>query len=147
MNSKNFLSDLEVFFLALADKTRLKLLNLMREQEICVNLLVEILSESQPKISRHLAYLKSAGIVAARRDGKWIYYRINELADDYAAQVLSDTLEWLESQAEMRKDYEKLQDVYRLSNSRKVSAQIQNPNILAETNMKREKEELETFLL
>ena len=67
---------MERFFQALGDNTRLRLLNLMGDQEICVCYFVEILDQPQPKISRHLAYLRSAGIVAARRDGKWMHYRI-----------------------------------------------------------------------
>src|SRR5258708_13298747 len=68
--------DMERFFQALGDNTRLRLLNLMRDQEICVCYFVEILDQLQPKISRHLAYLRSAGMVASRREGKWIHYRI-----------------------------------------------------------------------
>ena len=67
---------METLFLALADKTRLRLLNLMREDEICVCYFTEALGESQPKISRHLAYLRNAGIVSARREGKWMNYKI-----------------------------------------------------------------------
>src|SRR5947207_15922499 len=67
---------LEQLFRALADSTRLRLLNLMNGREVCVCYFVEILKTSQPKISRHLAYLRRAGIVAARRDGKWMHYRL-----------------------------------------------------------------------
>ena len=67
---------MERFFQALGDNTRLRLLNLMGDQEICVCYFVEILGQGQPKISRHLAYLRRAGIVEARRDGKWMHYRI-----------------------------------------------------------------------
>jgi ArsR family transcriptional regulator, arsenate/arsenite/antimonite-responsive transcriptional repressor len=67
---------LEKLFRALADSTRLRLLNLMNGREVCVCYFVEILKTSQPKISRHLAYLRRAGIVAARRDGKWMHYRL-----------------------------------------------------------------------
>ena len=57
---------LERLFRALADSTRLRLINLMAEKEICVCYLVEVIDAPQPKISRHLAYLRKAGIVAAR---------------------------------------------------------------------------------
>src|SRR2546430_9062708 len=67
---------LEQLFRALADSTRLRLLNLINGREVCVCYFVEILKTSQPKISRHLAYLRRAGIVAARRDGKWMHYRL-----------------------------------------------------------------------
>ena len=62
--------NLVTLFEALADRTRLRLLHLMTAGEICVCYFVEVLGESQPKISRHLAYLRRAGVVAARRDGK-----------------------------------------------------------------------------
>src|SRR6476620_9577827 len=97
--STNGLQKMETFFMALADKTRLRLLNLMREDEICVCFFLEVLEESQPKISRHLAYLRNAGIVEARRDGKWMHYRIIKPENPFAAQVLVDTLSWLDSQA------------------------------------------------
>jgi ArsR family transcriptional regulator len=61
---------LAVLFAALADPTRLRLLNLMDRRELCVCYFVEILRQSQPKISRHLAYLRKAGIMSARREGK-----------------------------------------------------------------------------
>ena len=67
---------LDLLFRALADPTRLRLLNLIADREICVCYFVEILGISQPKISRHLAYLRRAGIVAARRQGRWMHYRL-----------------------------------------------------------------------
>lgn len=65
-------------FQALSDPTRLRLLNLISKGEICVCFLVEALREPQPKISRHLAYLKRTGIVDTRRDGKWMHYRLSD---------------------------------------------------------------------
>ena len=62
--------DLELFFAALADRTRLRLLNLMRDGEVCVCFFAETLGTNNPKISRHLAYLKRAGLVMGRRDGQ-----------------------------------------------------------------------------
>src|SRR5215212_4766298 len=100
--SEDFLFDMETFFMALADKTRLRLLNLMRDDEVCVCFFTEVLSESQPKISRHLAYLRNAGVVEARREGKWMNYRIIQPDNEHAAQVLKDTLRWLESQKRMQ---------------------------------------------
>ena len=68
-------SPLDTLFQALGDRTRLRLLNLMADSEVCVCFFVEVLGEPQPKISRHLAVLRAAGLVAARRDGKWMHYR------------------------------------------------------------------------
>src|SRR5918992_855652 len=87
--------DKERFFRALADRTRLRLLNLMGNDEVCVCFFVEILKTNQPKISRHLAYLRRAGVVAARREGIWMHYRIATPADENAAKVLMDVREWL----------------------------------------------------
>jgi ArsR family transcriptional regulator len=62
--------DLALFHAALSDQTRLRLLNLVRQKEICVCYLQQVLNTNQPKISRHLAYLRRAGLVQTRRDGK-----------------------------------------------------------------------------
>ena len=74
MAGKELALDLEALFRALADRTRLRILNLVRDQEVCVCYFVEVLRTSQPKISRHLAYLRRAGIGAARRSGTWMHY-------------------------------------------------------------------------
>lgn len=101
-------ADKELFFKALADRTRLRLLNLMGTDEVCVCFFVEILKTNQPKISRHLAYLRRAGIVSTRRDGPWMHYRITEPADDDAARILKDTLTWLANDREMQRDKARL---------------------------------------
>jgi ArsR family transcriptional regulator, arsenate/arsenite/antimonite-responsive transcriptional repressor len=103
--------DMEMLFRALADRTRLRLLNLMRDGEVCVCFFVEILGTNQPKISRHLAYLRRAGIVAARREGKWMHYRINTPTDSYAAGVLNDVQAWLAEDKEMQRDRSRLMKV------------------------------------
>jgi ArsR family transcriptional regulator len=100
--------DMELFFQALADRTRLRLLNLMREDEICVCFFVEVFKTNQPKISRHLAYLRNAGLVSARRDGKWIHYRIEKPGDKNARKVLEDVLAWTAEDKEMQRDRERL---------------------------------------
>ena len=96
--------DKELFFKALADQTRLRLLNLLGNDEVCVCFFVEILKTNQPKISRHLAYLRRAGIVAARRDGPWIHYRVVEPKDEYAANVLREIIKWLANDPEMQRE-------------------------------------------
>jgi ArsR family transcriptional regulator len=98
----------ERFFQALGDKTRLRLLNLMGEQEVCVCYFVEILGSPQPNISRHLAYLRSAGIVAARREGKWMHYRVVMPPHIGAAQILKQTLGWLKEEKEQQADRARL---------------------------------------
>ena len=99
--------DLPRIFAALSDRTRLRLLNLMRDREVCVCYFVDILHQSQPKISRHLAYLRRAGIVCARREGKWMHYRIDRPADAAANAILEATLQSFESDKEMRADLAK----------------------------------------
>jgi DNA-binding transcriptional ArsR family regulator len=86
------IESLEKLFLALSDKTRLRLLGLMSGGEVSVGYLADSLGVSQPKISRHLAYLRSAELVSTRRDGKWIYYTIEPPADAAARHVLVETL-------------------------------------------------------
>jgi ArsR family transcriptional regulator len=99
---------IELFFQALGDNTRLRLLNLMGDREICVCYFVEILGQGQPKISRHLAYLRRAGIVEARRDGKWMHYRIVMPPNIGATQVLRQTLAWLKEDRAMQVDRARL---------------------------------------
>ena len=154
MKSESALNEMENLFLALADKTRLRLLNLMREDEVCVCFFTEALGESQPKISRHLSYLRNAGIVSTRRDGKWIHYRIEQLHSPFAAQILRDTLQWLASRTEMQNDYEKLAIVCCAPNAPVTISRAPKPSIFAETNVKEtladekfRKRELEPFLL
>jgi ArsR family transcriptional regulator len=91
-------------FRALADRTRLRLLNLMADQEVCVCYFVEILKTNQPKISRHLAYLRRAGVVRARREGKWMHYRIVDPPDPYAARIFSEVRAWLSEDIDMQRD-------------------------------------------
>src|SRR3954462_10082310 len=100
--------DRELFFRALADSTRLRIINLIADHEVCVCYFVEILKTNQPKISRHLAYLRRAGIVAARREGIWMHYRIVEPTDPHAARIFREVRAWLREDEDMRRDRERL---------------------------------------
>lgn len=64
-------------FKVLADKTRLRILGLLRERELCVCDLTEVLQISQPGVSQHLRRLKQAGFVKERKGGQWVYYSLN----------------------------------------------------------------------
>src|SRR6478736_6504458 len=75
------LDQMEGLFKALADRTRLRILGLLLSGEVCVCDIHESLKITQPKASRHLAYLRRAGLVAARRDGLWMHYRLAETRD------------------------------------------------------------------
>jgi len=96
--------DLTPLFAALADRTRLRLLNLMNGREVCVCYFVEVLRQSQPKISRHLAYLRRAGIVSARREGKWMHYRIERPSHPGALAILEAALSSFSADREMQAD-------------------------------------------
>ena len=99
---------LERLFRALADPTRLRLLNLMSEREICVCYFTQVIGAPQPKISRHLAYLRRAGIVAARREGKWMHYRLTIPGDSHAASILKTAIAALRTDKQMQRDCERL---------------------------------------
>src|SRR5438477_9237429 len=87
--------EMETLFKALADATRLRILGLLLTGEVCVCHIHESLGISQPKASRHLAYLRRAGIVQTRRQGLWVYYRLAESSDSLVStirQVVTHTL-------------------------------------------------------
>lgn len=102
---------IEKVFSALADRTRLRLLNLMADGEVCVCFFVEVLQQSQPKISRHLAYLRKAGVVATRREGKWMHYSIVEPSAPYAIRIFNEVRNWLAEDEEMQRDRRRLEKV------------------------------------
>jgi ArsR family transcriptional regulator len=108
MSMANRKFDLEKFFVALSDRNRLRLINLMGEDEVCVCFFVEILKMPQPRVSRHLAYLRRAGIVAARRDGKWMHYRIVPPPDERAARIFQEVRKYLAADREMQQDRARL---------------------------------------
>jgi len=109
MADKNY--SIEELFKALADRTRLRLINLMGDDEVCVCFFVEVLKLNQPKISRHLAYLRRAGVVAARREGKWMHYRIVEPPDPRAANIFRDVRASLANDADMKRDRARLAQI------------------------------------
>ena len=87
--------NIELLFKALADPTRLRLIKLLGDDELCVCSCVEVLKTPQSKVSRHLAYLRRAGLVSARRDGKWIHYRLVDPSHPRAARIFREVREWL----------------------------------------------------
>src|SRR5438067_5774383 len=100
----------EIFFSAMADRTRLRILNLLRDGEVCVCFFAGTLETNNPKISRHLAYLKRAGLVSGRRDGKWVHYSLHRPADVAAANVFDATMKLLDEDKQMRLDRKRLVD-------------------------------------
>jgi ArsR family transcriptional regulator len=94
------------------EEMRIRLLNLLIESdEVCVYHLVEALGESQPKVSRHLSYLRRARIVTTRRDGLWVYYRLAEPLDRPAIDILSALRRVCTDSPIRREDLEKLRTV------------------------------------
>ena len=106
--NRDITADLELFFAALADRTRLRLLNLMQDGEVCVCFFAETLKTNNPKISRHLSYLKRAGLVTGRRDGKWAHYSITMPKSPEKAKILNDVLDTLKNDRAMIKDRQQL---------------------------------------
>ena len=103
--------NLEDLFKALADRTRLRLISLLGDSEVCVCFLTEVLRTTQPKISRHLAYLRPAGVVSARRQGKWMHYRLIEPPDEHAAQIFREVRASLSNHPELQRDRERLEKI------------------------------------
>ena len=87
--AKPAVDQLESLFKALADKTRLRILALLGNNEVCVCHIHDSLGVPQPTVSRHLAYLRRAGLVDARRDGVWMHYRIARSLDPNVQSVLT----------------------------------------------------------
>jgi ArsR family transcriptional regulator len=103
------IATLESLLKALADGTRLRILGLLAAGEVCVCHIHESLKISQPKASRHLAYLRRAGLVTARREGLWMHYRLAPVIDPLAAtvhQAVSHTLGHIDA---VRKDARRLE--------------------------------------
>lgn len=101
-------ADLEKLFQALGDRTRLRLVNLMAEGEICVCFFVEVLDQPQPTISRHLAYLRRAGLVSAKRDGKWMSYGLTPPENATARQIFDAVLASFATDRELQRDRTRL---------------------------------------
>jgi ArsR family transcriptional regulator, arsenate/arsenite/antimonite-responsive transcriptional repressor len=89
-------------FRTLADPTRLRLLNLLACGETCVCELTDTLRVVQPKVSRHLQHLRRAGLVKARRDGKWIHYRWAQHGDPLVRHVLAGLRAWMKNHGAMK---------------------------------------------
>jgi ArsR family transcriptional regulator len=94
-------------FKALSDKTRLRILNLLRGGELCVCDIVTVLDVPQPKASRHLAYLRKVGLVGSRKAGVWSYYQLAPASTDFE-QRLQSCLECCGELPQFAKDSERL---------------------------------------
>jgi ArsR family transcriptional regulator len=88
-------------FKTLSDPTRLRLLNLLGCGETCVCELTDTLRVVQPKVSRHLAQLKRAHLVEARRNGKWMHYRWTKQGDPLVRHVILGLRQWMANDEKM----------------------------------------------
>ena len=108
--AKTTIDRLEDAFKALADRTRLRILALLGNNEVCVCHIHDSLGLPQPTVSRHLAYLRRTGLVSARRDGVWMHYRVSTSLAPEVRQVLAvsvDALACLTTTAKDRAHFEK----------------------------------------
>lgn len=102
----------DTFFRALSDATRLRSLMLMQRQgELCVCELTHAMELSQPKISRHLATLREAGLVSDRRDGLWVFYCVRPDLPPWAQRVLAETLDGVAAEAPYAQDVQRLTEM------------------------------------
>ena len=99
----------DLMFRAFSDRTRLRLLNLLSSGELCVCDLVEVLGVPQPKASRHLAYLRKAGLVVARKDGYWSHYQLAPAKDAFHIKLLDCLACCLKDVPELAQDKKALQ--------------------------------------
>ena len=104
----------DLVFRAFSDRTRLRILNLLQagggggDDETCVCELVRIIDAPQPKISRHLAYLRRAGLVKARKEGLWMHYRLAAPASDLHRSLLHCLATCFKDVPELQRDLKKL---------------------------------------
>jgi ArsR family transcriptional regulator len=103
------LAQMEALFKALADATRLRILGLLLTGEVCVCDIHESLKIGQSKASRHLAYLRKAGLVETRREGLWIHYRLGKLSNPVLAAIGDAVHHGLSHLARVHRDAERLQ--------------------------------------
>ena len=101
---------------AVSDRNRLRLLKLLEGRELCVCRIRPVIGGPASGVSRNLNLLKKAGLLASRREGKWIHYRQNfEGADPAARQVLGLVAGWLNEDPQIRKDRKEMERVLRMS--------------------------------
>lgn len=98
----------KAIFRALSDQTRLRILNLLRGGELCVCHLVAVLGVPQPTASRHLSYLRRVGLVVARKEGLWSYYRLSPSGDKLHKMLQDCLVQCFREDAVFAKDEERL---------------------------------------
>jgi ArsR family transcriptional regulator len=103
------LSSIDLVFRAFSDRTRLRILNLLHgKDELCVCDIIRVIGAPQAKISRHLAYLRGAGLVAGRKQGLWVYYRLLPASSSFHRKMLECLACCLADVPELKQDRAKL---------------------------------------
>ncbi len=108
------------YFKALADETRLRLVNLLMHHELNVNEIVKIMEMGQSRISRHLKILSDSGLLKSRRDGSWIFYSASKSKNDPTALLLKELQTFFKSQKELVDDLHALEELLKAKANEKT---------------------------
>lgn len=114
------LDALEIVMKALADRTRLRIVGLLAAGEICVCHIHESLGVPQPTASRHLAYLRRAGLVEGRKEGLWVHYRLARLDDPVLQTVLDAAAHAVGHLSSSERDYRRLRSRLKVTPASRV---------------------------
>lgn len=102
------MTDVNLMFAALSDRTRLRVLHLIRDEELCVGDIVSVVGLPQPTVSRHLSYLRRARLVRYRKQGLWMYYALADPSSDFHEKLLACLDACSRDVPELKKDAAKL---------------------------------------
>ncbi|HJX31450.1 MAG TPA: metalloregulator ArsR/SmtB family transcription factor [Thermodesulfobacteriota bacterium] len=115
------MKEIAIIFKALSDDTRLRVIKLLQERELCVCELMQVLDMSQPRISRHMSVLKNAGFVDDRREGKWVHYFLcNGTDNEDIKRILQSFSQMANDNKLVQEDKKKLKKALRLSEKKFV---------------------------
>ena len=106
------IDELEHVFKALADRTRLRILALLSDNEVCVCHVHDSLGLPQPTVSRHLAYLRRSGLVAARRDGVWMHYQVSSSLNPVIRGIVAAAVDALQGVPDTTQDRRQFQRAF-----------------------------------
>src|ERR1041385_7304492 len=112
LRTRTAVDELEYLFKALADKTRLRILALLGNNEVCVCHLHDTLGLPQPTVSRHLAYLRNSGLVAVRRDGVWMHYQVSRSLPPVIQRVVDESVRALQQLPATTQDRKQFQRAF-----------------------------------
>jgi len=105
----------EMVMKAAADPSRLRILKMLENDELCVCQIVAVLGLSQSTVSKHLAILRDAGLLDERKDGRWVYYQVSQTAvNDYALPLLKLIKDWLKQDEIITTDSKRVKRVKKM---------------------------------